>query len=445
MNIFIEYGHKDEARVDQVAEKLQAFGHTVFKVSDVNPDEETPSEILDVYEKAEMVLLVLSAETMHMNTKEVWLTYLNYFGGTFDSRKLYVLTFDKIDMSEIPPMMFSNVYIDLSENFDKQLETFAKFASKLESGEQASPPPEILIKRPDNINDLYIENLQDAFHDGALSLVCGAGVSVSAGIPTWNNLIEDLLDRMISQLALNIENPIKASDFLSYYNQSPIILGKSLKNHFGSFFNEELRAALYKGGNGTCDLIREIAMLSKPSRRNGCSLDSIITFNFDGLIEEELQKLRVDFKPIYNDGVRFNPNELPIYHVHGYLPRTGEIPEDTELVFSEDSYHNKTMDVYSWSNIIQLIKYSQNTCLFLGLSLTDPNLRRLLDVSNRKNINHEKKHYLIMKDKNSADISGEVFEISKNLETQDFNELGLNVLWVEEYQDIPKLLGKIRE
>ena len=43
-----------------------------------------------------------------------------------------------------------------------------------------------------------------------------------------------------------------------------------------------------------------------------------------------------------------------------------------EVVFSEDAYHSQFMEPFSWSNLIQLNKLGQSTCLFVGLSLTDP-------------------------------------------------------------------------
>lgn len=94
-----------------------------------------------------------------------------------------------------------------------------------------------------------------------------------------------------------------------------------------------------------------------------------------------------------------------------------------------------TIDPYSWSNLIQLNTFSANICLFIGISLSDPNLRRLLDISWRKN--QRCKHYIIMKkppQKNKAD------EITTMLFEQDANSLGLNVIWCSDFSEIPNIL-----
>lgn len=137
----------------------------------------------------------------------------------------------------------------------------------------------------------------------------------------------------------------------------------------------------------------------------------------------------------------YDVDEIPIYHVHGYLPRNKKI-EKQNLVFSEDGYHTQFIDPYSWSNLIQLYKYMNNSCLFIGVSLSDPNLRRILDISKRKNERSENQHFIIKKlpDKNSS-----VYDLEIMLEEQDALMLGLNVIWASSYDEYPLILKEILE
>ncbi len=154
-------------------------------------------------------------------------------------------------------------------------------------------------------------------------------------------------------------------------------------------------------------------------------------------------------------------SELPIYHVHGYLPRDGSITPLHEIVFSEDAYHSQFIDPFSWANLTQLIHFSQNICIFIGLSMTDPNLRRLLDVSMRKNPNRKANHYIFKKRYSpdevrerfsTLEIGGDDFEnaadfmrIAEVLEETDANNLGMNVIWIDAYDEIPSFLRGLSE
>lgn len=92
----------------------------------------------------------------------------------------------------------------------------------------------------------------------------------------------------------------------------------------------------------------------------------------------------------------------------------------------------------------------------IGLSLTDPNLRRLLEIAS-KSI-EEPKHFAFMRRLTSkkfmAGASGKPLKIS-NAVVERFlerhhatneelmRELGVSVIWYEEYGDIPEILSKI--
>jgi hypothetical protein len=199
---------------------------------------------------------------------------------------------------------------------------------------------------------------------------------------------------------------------------------------------------LYASNPTSSPLIESIVRLSRP-QRDGKPLDSIITFNLDCLIEENLRASSISNHPIFSESISHGSHELPVYHVHGYLPRTGPLPPDGELVFSEDAYHSQFLDPFSWSNLVQLNKLTQNTCLFVGISLTDPNMRRLLDVAWRKNPDKTLSHYIVKKIPRFSD--GDILdEVTKVLEEQDANALGLNVVWFDEFTEVPRFLDDVR-
>lgn len=143
-------------------------------------------------------------------------------------------------------------------------------------------------------------------------------------------------------------------------------------------------------------------------------------------------------------------------HPHGYIPNNKAQLNSNEIVFSEDGYHSQFIESFSWSNLIQLNHFDNKTCLFIGISLTDPNMRRLLDVSFRKYSGRpsaDKNHFIIKK-RHSIDAfydksdnikikDGQVISILKQIEEQDAKDLGFHVIWVKDYNEIPSILNKI--
>jgi len=350
-----------------------------------------------------------------------------------------------VDNSSVPSYLSHYMYLDLSSNVDVGLEKLVIALGEENKGDFNKPRlrPKEKVRR----NQSQTTALGKALQNGRLTLVCGAGVSVGAGIPTWYQLLLKLLEFMMKKISNDHSislGDLTADDFANRYAPSSLIVGKYLKNNLGNDFLNEVRSALYSTQPTSCEIIDAIADLARP-QREGKPLDSIITFNFDSLIEENLSESNIQFSAIYNEGMKNTSNELPIYHVHGYLPRNGRLPKDANIVFSEDSYHSQFIEPFSWSNLIQLNKLSHNTCLFIGLSLTDPNLRRLLDVAARKNPERSLNHYIIKKIPNHSESNDTIDELAIFLEEQDANELDLNVIWVDKFDEIPRVLKDIHK
>jgi hypothetical protein len=146
------------------------------------------------------------------------------------------------------------------------------------------------------------------------------------------------------------------------------------------------------------------------SRRTGTSLDAVvdlihaaqaagkpvpavITLNYDDLLETKLREKGVPCTSVFKP---YSKEEgVPIYHVHGFLPRDGDIPEQ-DLVFTESQYHDISSSGFKWS--VQTIMhhlYSHHV-LFVGISMKDPNLRRFLDAANPDA--DDPRHYTIRRD-----------------------------------------------
>jgi hypothetical protein len=439
MKVFISYSQKDKKYADLIAKRVKEAGHLVwFDAWTLRAGDNLINKITEGLKEVDALIIIVSEHSLR--SKWVLTEYSAIAMGDISGTKTRIIP-ALVDNSTVPEYLARYLYVDLQNDIENGLNSIIN-ALKEDAKEPEKPRPE-----RKSTYDKSISVLNQELRAGRLTLVCGAGVSIDAGIPSWNSLLLKLLESMMIKISQNFAMKFSnndANEFHKRYGPSALIIGKYLKTNLGNDFLPQLRDALYANNPTNCDIINAIVELSRP-QREGKPIDSIITFNFDGLIEENLEKNNICYKAISTEGMRTSASELPIYHVHGYLPRKGKIRKEDEIVFSEDAYHSQFIDSFSWSNLIQLNKLSQNTCLFVGLSLTDPNLRRLLDVAKRKNPSRVLSHFLIKKAPNFSNSSDTVDELAFLLEEQDANELGLNVIWVKEFTEIPLLIKKLAD
>ncbi len=449
MKVFISYSHKDKKFVNLLTNKLREHNVEVWLDSkEISVGSNIAERIKDGISKVDFFILILSKNS----TESKWVNYeLSATILNEISRQETIILPVLIEDCQIPFSLQDRLYADFRFSFDEGFNSLlnAINTSKKESFRKFTETDKTNI-------DTYkyqIRNLNQSFHKGDLSLFCGAGISFDAGIPTWNKLLKSLLKEIYSNNSNIPDMDIRlANIFQNRINVSPLILAQYLKLLLGKKFKETVRDSLYKNCNDKSPIIDEIAELIRP-RRNRKNIISVVNFNFDDLIEEKLNKEKIEYKSIFSEGERIKETEFPIFHPHGFLPRKKRLTIKNEIVFSEDAYHTQFIDPFSWGNLVQLNHLNNNTCLFIGISLTDPNMRRLLDVSIRKNGKREKNHYIIKKRYKLSDLYPEneaknikdekVIPIIENIEEQDANELGFNVIWIDEHTEIPSILKEI--
>lgn len=349
-----------------------------------------------------------------------------------------------------------------SEQFQKSVQELARVTRNF-SSQDFSKALETNLKSTISKRQ-SISNLTKAFKDEKLVLVLGAGISLEFGIPTWDSLLQKLMvhtiekDNEISTLLSNLFNKI--------FTPNPLIAGRYLQDYFennNSSFENMVRDVLYKKveKDTKSSLLEEIVRLCVAPGKSP-NLDSIITYNFDDILEYKLEKTEMDipFKSIYGIGMDVRNDELPIYHVHGFLPQNKKLDKLNAITFGESNYHQQYSDIYSWNNIVQINKFRENTCVFIGSSLTDPNIRRLLDIALKQKGNNRKHHYIFKKRINKLSLINEIesddssnkeetldllLKIYERFEENDSSSFGVKTIWVDEWSEIPEMLKSIRE
>lgn len=296
-----------------------------------------------------------------------------------------------------------------------------------------------------------VAQAKDAFNKGSVAIFLGAGVSASVGFPSWSELLQELMTK-------NLDIPGKDFDFISAqcFNSS-IVTARYIKrliyehktyasiDEFEDDFCSMVRDALYmnpidviNAPLGKYPLINGIGEMIAKGRGQKKLVESIITYNYDTLIEDELARRKIDCFSI-GKGDRWLNKDLPIYHVHGILYPPGSKTLNTEIVLSEEEYHKSYKEAYNWATVEQLHALRYKTCFFIGLSMSDPNLRRLLELS-KDTIGERPPHYAFLQDQTSSDFYSEK---NKNVLQVMMRSFGVNVIWYKEHKELPGILQQI--
>jgi len=251
---------------------------------------------------------------------------------------------------------------------------------------------------------------RDNFKKGNITLYLGAGVSIDNNIPSWEKLVLAMYFSTISEQKLHGWRPFSnylyaiAEWYLEDSSEPLEITARKLRKFYETRETEEaFLSSLYSTLYGSMldeygepysfidgdfvlsqnSTLRAVAKLCESNERG---INSVITYNYDNLLELSLGNS--PNKAIYAPDQRFD-DELPIFHVHGYVPldRNTNRSRGEDIVFTEDQYHRVSSNAYDWSNLIQLQKMSNSVGVMVGLSLSDRNMRRLLDAVGSSPIN----------------------------------------------------------
>lgn len=321
--------------------------------------------------------------------------------------------------------------------------------------------------------NILINKLSEEYLDKKITLFLGAGVSKNAGFESWDTLMDIL---QIDLLTKKLEGEISIDDIdrLYRYKKNLIYLegeedlfheanhlilnAEVIKKELGDEFHRKIIEILYKAPKKDSKLIESIIDFSYTSQGNK-KISAIITYNYDSLIEDRLKAKNIFlFQPIISGDEIVEIDKLSIFHVHGFIPSSEkEREQSTKLILSDEDYNDLFLNLYHWSNVVQISSLRSSTCLFIGLSFRDPNLRRLLyHLSKEKQLNGKpfSQHYAFVKIEDYSNLIEQIKdpEIIKKFQGMEMeftsnllNFLGIKVIWIDDYLEIPILLRRIQE
>lgn len=262
-----------------------------------------------------------------------------------------------------------------------------------------------------------------------LDLVMGAGINCDYGARDWKSLIN----------ALNLEyccQDQKAIDEIKHYVGRELFVSCKFLNTAGFDIYRSLNRELYEFEEAKSFNDSESTLYSCVDFIEKHPGTSVITYNYDTNLEYLLKKRNLKYVTVYDDNCFVATDVMTdIYHVHGLLPyaKYNEHKFTDSLIFNESEYYYLYNNPYSWNISKQIHDFKFNACIFIGISLTDPNMKRLLELAR----NYLKFNFIFIK--KEADFSEKTY---RDVTNYMFN-YDLITIWIDEYAEIRKWLEQI--
>ncbi len=265
-----------------------------------------------------------------------------------------------------------------------------------------------------------------------IGLVLGAGVAKASGVPNWIGLGLSLFDKARKERCLRGMSSARAfleeqlQRWKSGGNTSPKVdpetvlmlvcdcieprskIRKLVKDAL--FENIEKRshnmvAARTYRKNKTLDAVITFcagtAGSPVASGRGGRwqtnrKVGAILTTNYDNLIEGAFNSKygKRLLHPVAREGAREQFKDrriIPVYHMHGYLSYVDarekkDGVKGSDLVLSEKDYYETFNNPLAFLNMMAGSYFRRFTSIFIGCSMTDKNIRRILYLLQRERI-----------------------------------------------------------
>lgn len=244
---------------------------------------------------------------------------------------------------------------------------------------------------------------------GNVSLFLGAGVSASAGLPSWAVLLEPCA----KQLGITIDGTVDLYLLAQYY-----------ANEYGY-------SALKRVINDSINLLDcESTLVDKLL---DLSFKSIWTTNYDQIIEHNLARKSVLTNSIHDDKDLSNatgPNRVSLYKMNGDISNLDRIVITQKDIENYQKNHEMFLTFFKRELVV-------NSFLFLGYSFTDEIVLSCLAAVNRCLGDSANYHFAILPRKANKDFEHFV----KDLETR----YHVRVLLIDQYDELPVILCELRE
>jgi hypothetical protein len=235
-----------------------------------------------------------------------------------------------------------------------------------------------------------------------VTLVLGAGVSMGYGLPSWPELARALWrDTFPSRPSpLDGPEPLPTSALPIVFELCQRELGPgdfllALERRLDALLRLPAREALRDGTDTLAVVAR--AIVAQYRRGEARRLRQVVTLNVDQLLEIAVALLRKRHETVLEPvGRTVTPpgsriaarsrraTPIPVYHVHGIAHKVLAENYVNTFVFTDAQYWASSTNHLSLANTVMASALFETRCVFVGLSMTDPNLLRWLALRARE-------------------------------------------------------------
>ena len=266
------------------------------------------------------------------------------------------------------------------------------------------------------------------FHNPAM--IIGNGVSIHFGSDLWNKMSDTLFDYLSPKYVDNVDLVKKSIGGSTYSSTSMSRFMIEQKKYDQALYSSVYRK--YEGNmhvDGT--LVRSIVKAKKKFPKM-----PVLSYNYDEFLELDYQKytgskmIGLASKRSYNSAP-----EPKVAHVHGRIPFKRPSSQ-TKVVLTQEDYFNAYKG-HSWIPEIQREVLRNNTCLFVGSSMSDIYQMSIINEINTRYYSEEKPYpwrcfaLLCLKGLSPKDIVA-VFNY--------YLSKGIYIIFTKEFSELPDKL-----
>jgi hypothetical protein len=266
--------------------------------------------------------------------------------------------------------------------------------------------------------------------DLPITFVLGAGASMEAGLPSWAALVRGLVKTTAPRLRKSEQDA-----WLEAIDDSGLLAAAATARALSSS-GQRFRASLSKhlyGDEKPEDyqpgpLCTEVAAF----KRAFFETTSLVTFNYDDLLERALQTADVRAEARIDD-IDESPTVAVVRHLHG---RLGPKYPDDPVVLTEADYARFPAED-TWQSRV-MSRALDGLCVFVGLSFNDPNLLRWVYRGG------DRRHLALFTRQSSPSLSPNVRRELERATRARLSEAGVDAYWADFYGELAQVVHEAR-